>query len=319
MHSGGFTPSNVALLKRRADMVRRMRGFFYERGYWECETSPLSVYGTSDLYVDSLKVTGADTGRDFGYLHTSPEYAMKRLLASGSGPIFQFCTVFRDDPVGNQHSPDFTMVEWYRTEFDYLQLMDEIDALLVNLAPEVCVMPADRISYRDVFLRYLGLDPFNTNVGELLNCTNQHGVNIDPASMGDHLDDWLTLVFGCVIEPMLNPGRFTFVFDFPASQASLAKVRNDFHAVAERFELFFRGTEIANGYTELIDADEQKKRFEQDIDLRSRLGKAALPVDASLVEALVHGLPECAGVALGVDRLIMALTGTDQITQVRSG
>jgi len=246
------------------------------------------------------------------FLQTSPESAMKRLLAAGSGPIYQMTKAFRDGESGRKHNPEFTMLEWYRPGFDHHALMVEIDELLAALLD---TSPGERLTYREAFLRHAGLDPFQATPAELRRCALDHGCG-DVPGMGDDRDGWLSLLVGTVVEPCLGHGRPSYVLDYPASQASLARIRQGSPPVAERFELYVGGVELANGYHELTDAAEQRRRYRVDIELRSSMGRAAVPPDEHLLAALEDGLPACAGVALGVDRLVMVAAGATAIDEV---
>jgi len=304
--SESWRPSaSLQTLRARAELLARMRTFFAARGVLEVDTPVLSAHGTVDAHIDSL---GAAGGR---WLQTSPEFAMKRLLAAGSGPIWQLCRVFRAGDLGRHHNPEFLMLEWYRPGFDHHRLMDEIIELLITLG----VAPAgtvERISYREAWRQHAGCDPFATDMPGLVRAL---GTRQDPpASARDFdRDAWLDFGMGFVVGPRLGAPAPCFVYDFPASQAALARVRPGPPPVAERFELFWKGQELANGFHELGDAAEQRARFEADRARRLAAGRETPPYDAHLIEALAAGLPECAGVALGVDRLLMLLLGLPEI------
>ncbi|MDY6981256.1 MAG: EF-P lysine aminoacylase EpmA, partial [Pseudomonadota bacterium] len=253
------------------------------------------------------------------YLHTSPEYPMKRLLAAGSGPIYQVCKVFRAGEAGRRHNPEFTMLEWYRPGFDHHALMQEVDDLVrALLADAFSLEETCRFSYRDLFLRYLQLDPFTCTVKELQQQARQQ--HIDIAHHPDmERDNWLDLLLTHVIEPQLPANRPVFVYDYPASQGALARLQqqNDI-TVASRFELYLGGLELANGYHELQDPAEQRQRFERDQQQRQQQGRFVPEIDEKFLAALEHGLPDCAGVALGLDRLLMIASGKDDIRDVLS-
>ncbi len=279
----------------------------------EVETPLLASATVTDLHLASLScrldAPGAAGRR---YLQTSPEFGMKRLLASGSGPIYQISKAFRDGEAGRLHNPEFTLLEWYRPGFDHHALMDEVDALLgaVLGAP-----PAERATYARIFERHLGLDPHRAETAELRAAAEAHGLGLVGAEPAD-ADGWLHLVMSHLIEPRLGLDRPAFVFDFPASQAALARVREGSPPLAERFEVYVRGLELANGFHELRDAAEQRRRFEADLERRRRAGLPAVPLDERLLAALEAGLPACAGVALGVDRLLMLSAGVGDLRQV---
>jgi lysyl-tRNA synthetase class 2 len=251
---------------------------------------------------------------------------MKRLLAAGSGPIWQLGKAFRDGEAGRRHNPEFTMLEWYRPGWDHHRLMDEVEALLrATLSPAaggaalVGEEPAERLTYREAFARHAGLDPFVADAATLRRHAAALGVaGGEPADGAEEWsrEDWLHLLLAAVVEPRLGRGRPAFVLDFPADQAALARVRPGDPPVAERFEAFVAGVELANGYHELTDPAEQARRFAADLEARAGRGLPVVPADERLLAALAHGLPDCAGVALGFDRLAMLALGADRLDQV---
>ena len=299
--------ASPAHLKARAGLLQDIRQFFARLGVMEVETPLLSQAGNTDPEIDSMKtVSGA-------YMRTSPEFALKRLLASGSGDIYELGRVFRAGESGRSHTPEFTMLEWYRNGFSYQQLMDEVAALVKHCGRgKFDQWPIEKLSYRDLFLHYLDIDPFSTDTSELSAAANRHG--IDDIELGRK--QWLDLLISIVIQPTLPGNCLTFISDFPADQAALARVRNTIPPVAERFELYLGRTELANGYQELTDAVEQQRRFDAENTLREQRGQTKYEVDHHLIKALEHGLPACAGVALGVDRLLMAVCGAETISEV---
>jgi lysyl-tRNA synthetase class 2 len=301
-------------LRRRAQLLRQVRGFFAERGVLEVETPVLGAATVSDLHLSSLHchAEAVAPGQTL-YLQTSPEFAMKRLLAAHGEPIYQLCKAFRDGEAGRLHNPEFTMLEWYRPGWDHHRLMTEVDELL---AATLSTPAGERISFRDAFQRHLGLDPLTAPERDLVGCAAGHGVGQPCGLAEDDRDGWLNLLLSLCVEPQLGRGRPTFVYDFPASQAALARIRHDHPPVAERFEVWVDGVELANGYHELTDADEQRQRFEQDLAQRRSRGLPAVPVDRHLLAALEHGLGPCAGVALGFDRLVMLACGATAIAEV---
>ena len=297
--------ASIETLRARAELLARIRAFFAARGVLEVDTPILSRHATVDFHIDSLR---AGDGR---WLHTSPEFAMKRLLAAGSGPIWQLCHVFRAGDLGRHHNPEFLMLEWYRPGFDHHRLMDEVIALLISLA----VAPAgtvERYTYRDAWLDHAGVDPFTDGLPALVRALSARAD--PPAGAGEFdRDAWLDFGMAFVVGPKLGLPAPCFVYDFPATQAALARVRDVDPPVAERFELFWKGQELANGFHELGDAAEQRARFEADRARRLAVGREAPPYDANLIEALGQGLPDCAGVAVGVDRLLMLLLGLPEL------
>lgn len=296
-------------LQARAALLRAIRGFFDARAVLEVETPLLSRHATVDPNIDSYAV--ADR-----WLHTSPEFAMKRLLCAGSGDIWQLCKVFRREEAGRQHNPEFSLLEWYRLGFDHHALMDEVEALLRACGAAVDAPRFERLSYREAFVRHAGIDPFALDAPALAAALAARGVPLPQALTAAEREDrdfWLDLWMSLVIAPRLGMDAPCFLFDFPASQAALARVRGE---VAERFELIWRGVELANGFHELADAAEQRRRFERDCARREKRGGRAPPYDRWLIEALEAGLPDCAGVALGVDRLLMLMQGVGSIDEV---
>jgi lysyl-tRNA synthetase class 2 len=283
-------------LRARAQLLARIRDFFRERGVLEVDTPVLSAHATVDRHIESFRTVAGL------WLHTSPEFAMKRLLAAGSGPIYQLCHVFRQEESGRHHNPEFLMLEWYRPGFDHHALMTEVEGLLAAVGgPSAC----ERLSYRDAFLRHAGFDPHAAPLSRL-----REGVSTPERITGDESGDrdfWLDLWMSWVIGPVLGQKLPCLLYDYPASQAALARVRADDPPVAERFELYWRGVELANGFHELTDGTEQQRRFEADQAWRRNHGRMVPPFDQNLIAALHAGMPACAGVALGVDRLLMLL------------
>jgi lysyl-tRNA synthetase class 2 len=279
----------------------------------EVETPLLASAPVTDLHLHALNCRyrgpGAADGRTL-YLQTSPEFAMKRLLAAGSGPIYQICKAFRDGEAGHRHNPEFTILEWYRPGWDHHRLMDEVDALL---ATTLGSRSAERISFATAFDRYAGVDVFAESDGSLRKRVADFGPeDNDSLSRNDLLD----LILTHDIEPKLGHCQPTFIYDYPASQAALARIRDGDPPLAERFEIFVEGVELANGYHELADPMEQRRRFEADLEARKRRGLSEVPIDEHLLAALVQGLPDCAGIALGVDRLLMVAAATRKLSDV---
>ena len=295
-------------LERRACLLARIRSFFSERGVLEVETPLLAPTTATDPHVRSMR---AGEG---SYLQTSPESYMKRLLAAGSGPIYQVCKAFRAGEAGRHHNPEFTLLEWYRPGFDHQDLMDEVGLLLREVAG---AKPAERFTYKEVFEQYVGLDPHSAAVSQLQQAGRERGV---PDVVGEVEDraDWLDLLMGHLIQPGLGARGPVFVYDFPFEMAALARLRGRNSTLAERFELFWRGMELANGYHELTDGAEQRRRFEADRARRNHLGLESVPMDERFLAALASGLPEGAGVALGLDRLLMVMTSAESIGDVLS-
>lgn len=314
--SGGSPAASIETLRLRARVIAQIRAFFQRQGVLEVETPVCSRAATTDPAIESLVTRYTGPGAPAGlplYLHSSPEFPMKRLLAAGAGPIYQICKVFRDGEAGRLHNPEFTLLEWYRPGFDHHRLMDEVERLVGGLLPEPAA--ARRLSYRALFQQRLQIDPHPATAEQLRNCALQQGVpGVDRLQLPQR-DAWLDLLMTHCIEPAMGPG-LCFVYDYPASQAALARVRPGSPPLAERFELYLDGIELANGFHELTDAAEQQRRFERDLQARAAAGQPVVPMDRRFIDALARGLPDCAGVALGVDRLIMRLAGADHIEQV---
>jgi len=304
--------ATIATLKQRAAILKSIRDFFAARDVLEVETPSLSQHTVTDPYIESIPATirHGNQAQTY-YLQTSPEYAMKRLLAAGSGSIYQICKAFRQDQIGHLHNPEFTMLEWYRIGFDHHDLMQELDELLQLILQ---CSPASMQSYQSIFLKYLNLDPHQTSISELKHCAAIQGIQL-AAEIND-VTTWLQLLFTHCIEAQLGKDKPCFIYDFPVEQAALAKIQPGKTPTAARFELYVDGIELANGFHELQDAQEQKKRFENNNVERRKLKLAPLPVDTRLLKALEHGLPESAGVAMGLDRLIMIKTKNQEIRDV---
>ena len=310
--------ANPEALRLRARLNAAMRAFFAERGVLEVETPVLSAAGNTEPNIASFatRFSGrTDGGPATRWLRTSPEYPLKRLLAAGIGDCYELGRVFRDGEAGGRHNPEFTMLEWYRVGWDHQRLVDEA-AALVRMALGLVGRDArlQRIAYRDLFRDGLGVDPFLASEEVLRNALGE--VQVDP--LGLTRDDWLDLLVTHRLQPAFDPSTLLSVHDWPATQAALARLRDsgEGFAVAERFELYLGPVELANGYHELCDAAEQAARFTHDLAVRQLRGGALPPVDATFLAALEHGLPASAGVALGVDRLLMAMLETTRIADV---
>lgn len=298
-------------IKARARLMTSIRHFFHERNVLEVETPLLGQHTVTDPHIDSFSADYSAGKNTTHYLQTSPEYAMKRLLASGSGPIFQLCKAFRNGECGARHNPEFTMLEWYRPGFNHQQLMQEVDELLQAVLQ---CEKADSISYQELFIQYLQFDPLSVSLDTLKNKLTVHDIIIDSSTL--HHDDCLNLLLTHCIEPHIGQSAPLFVYDFPASQAALAKIRDDNPPVAERFEAYYKGYEIANGFHELGDSKEQEQRFIKDQNDRKALKRLAPDYDQRLLKALDNSFPDCAGVAIGIDRLLMILLNETTISRV---
>jgi lysyl-tRNA synthetase class 2 len=308
------------VLRLRAQLLAEVRRFFANHGVLEVETPILSTAGTTDPQLDSFITAYRGPGSSHTqalYLHTSPEFPMKRLLAMGSGCIYQITKVFRNGEVGRFHNPEFTLLEWYRLGFDHHRLMDEVEELATALLYKRLKLKAsERLSYSEVFQRYLGLDPHRTCVPELAACVRFQGLTPPAGMPPDDPNPWLDLLLSHRIGPQLGQGKLTFVYDYPASQAALARVNNAGPPLAERFELYLKGIELANGFHELGDTQEQRDRFDRDNHIRTTHGLPLVPIDENLLAALAAGLPDCAGVALGFDRLLMIAADKPSLAEV---
>lgn len=308
--------TSISLLHLRAHLLTQIRQFFAEREVLEVETPVLAHATVTDKHLHSFQTQyflDDPKQQQILYLQTSPEYAMKRLLAAGSGPIYQISKAFRNrGESGRYHNPEFTLLEWYRPGFNHHQLMDEVEYLLRII---LTCGPAQRFSYAEIFQKYLQIDPHQISLASLKQVTDDFKLCIDNVNLSQ--DDYLNLLMTHIIEPQIATS-LVFIYDFPISQAALAKIRPGNPAVAERFEVYMQGLELANGFHELSDATEQRQRFTNDLAERASRSYPQVPIDEYLLTALTHGLPDCAGVALGLDRLLMLKAEAKDIAQVIS-
>jgi lysyl-tRNA synthetase class 2 len=306
--------ADLQQLRQRAQLLATVRRFFAEREVLEVETPLL------------CRTTGTDPQLDFFasqfhspphnqtlFLQTSPEFAMKRLLAAGSGSIYQVCKAFRNGEAGRWHNPEFTILEWYRLGFDLLQLMDEVAALLTTVLGELAV---NRVSYQQLFSDVTGLDPLRFSRDDYRRFAAQQGLVEADGLCGDQHVLWLDLLFSHCVQPAMQQQTIYLVHGYPAIQSSLARISVADPRIAERFEVFVNGAELGNGFHELRDAAEQEARFDQEIAFRQQQGLPAVDKDQLFLEALTAGLPDCSGVAIGLDRLLMMASGRDAIEQV---
>jgi lysyl-tRNA synthetase class 2 len=307
---GDWRPAASRLaVEARAQLLDDIRAFLRQAKVLEVETPLLSRAGTSDPNIEPVSTSSTPPR----WLRTSPEYPLKRMIAAGYGDIYEMGRVFRAGESGRQHNPEFTLLEWYRMGWTYLDLATEVIRLIRHCGRgRFDDWPETRIGYRELFLEFTGLDPFQDNETELAHYAATQGIDAGPMNQLD----WLDLLLSHVIQPSLGAGTITIVHDFPPEQAALARIRPGDPPVAERFEIYLGPLELANGYQELTDAEEQKRRFEREMRLRTLRGEEAAAMDEHLIEALRHGLPDCAGVALGVDRLLLACLGLSQIDAV---
>ena len=301
-----YPTASIENLRQRARIIACIRNYFALHNVFEVDTPQLCPTTVTDPHLASIAVAG------HGYLQTSPEYAMKRLLAAGSGSIYQIAHVFRANEISRHHNPEFSMLEWYRVGFLLDQLIDDVANIAHIALGDIKIA---RHRYRDLFRTYLNVDPLTCDNNTLAAVARKH---IDVAFNDADRDTWLELLMSHVIEPKLGIDVLCFVVDYPPSQAALARLRKDDDGdnVASRFELYYHGVELANGYHELTDADEQRRRFVADNIERRKLQLPEIAADENLLAALQHGMPDCSGVALGLDRLIMLAIGGNSLADV---
>lgn len=302
--------ASMDALRKRAEALATIRAFFNARSYLEVETPIMGRFGVTDVYLANMVVCFRGKSH---FLQTSPEYHMKRLLAAGSGPIFQLARVFRDDELGRWHNPEFTMLEWYQLDCNHHELMEEVGVFLQEMLQ---CQPLIKKTYCQVFKEICGIDPFHAELSELKETVARFFLQgVLPADETNR-DQYLFLLMSHVVEPALSKEMAPVaVYDFPVSQAALSQINE---GVAERFEVYYRGVELANGFHELSDASLQRARFEEDAFMRQRLGLPTHPTDEYLLAALQQGLPPCSGVALGVDRLLALAWNTPSIAETVS-
>jgi len=310
--SGGLSAA-----RHRASMLGSARQFFARHDILEVDTPALSRSAVTDPAIESMAGSlAADPGYAI-YLHTSPEFAMKRLLCAGWPDIFQICKVFRDGEIGRRHQPEFTMIEWYRLNVTLPQMMQETADFIAGLLPrESLTAPPQYLSYTDAFIHHAGVDPLRATLAELTGAT---GADRDlAAALGENRDHWLDLLMSDRVAAGFPRDRLTVLHHYPASQAALARLCPDNAQLADRFEIFLGELELANGYRELTDASQQRQRFLDDQATRRRHRQPVQPLDEALLAAMAHGLPECCGVAVGLDRLLMIALDTGDIRTVQS-
>ncbi|VFP87139.1 Elongation factor P--(R)-beta-lysine ligase [Candidatus Erwinia haradaeae] len=305
-------------LFHRAKIIAKIRRFFHDRKIIEVETPAMSQSAVTDVNIASFSTCffqAEDWKNKDGvnlWLITSPEYHMKRLLAAGSGPIYQLCRSFRNQECGRYHNPEFTILEWYRPNYDMYGLMGEVNELLQAILD---CEPAESYSYQEAFLNYLDIDPLSADNDQLRIVAKKLGLQ-NLTQHEKNRDIILQLLFINGIENKISNERPVFIYNFPATQAALAVINTEDNRVAERFEVYFKGIELANGFCELTDANEQRQRFERDNDARDFAGLSKQPIDTYLLDALIQGLPESSGVALGIDRLVMLALKADTLSDV---
>jgi elongation factor P--(R)-beta-lysine ligase len=305
--------ASLATLRRRAAALQTTREFFQTRGVLEVETPILVNAPVSDVNIGSVKAQMSGHDGPPLFLHTSPEYAMKRLLAAGAGDIYQVCHVFRGAERGRQHNPEFTMVEWYRLGYSLEQLMREVADLVRALLAQD--LPVELVSYREAVRQHAGLDPLDAKIEDLQRAALALGLDARHTAEAGR-DELLDLIVGAKVGPALGSTSLTFMHRYPASQAALARLDPEEPRLALRFELYHRGIELANGYHELCDSAEQRLRFAADQRSRASRGLPVASLDQRLLAALDSGLPDCAGVALGFDRVLMLAVNAAGIEDV---
>lgn len=311
--------ATLANLRIRAQILNSLRHFFAARSVLEVETPLLCQTSVTDPYIQSIPALVQAHPKEKEqryYLQTSPEYAMKRLLSAGSGAIYQITKAFRQGEIGRFHNPEFTLVEWYHPDFDHHDLMNEVDALLQYVLK---TPPAVKKSYAEVFQLSLNINPHTATLAELKDTALKNNISLsENAFETSDTTTWLNLLMTHCIEPSLGQKRPCIIYDFPVSQAALARILPGEPPTASRFEVYVDGVELANGFHELQDAHEQRMRFENNLAKRKELTLNALPIDENFLAALTHGLPNCAGVALGFDRLVMLATQSKHIAEIIS-
>ena len=304
--------NKLGTLIDRARMLATARSFFKERGVFEVDCPIITSGASIDAHIDLIPATYSH--KEIRYLHSSPEYGMKRLLAEGMGDIYQLSHVFRDGECGFKHNPEFMMAEWYRIGLSFHQMIEEtIDFVRLFLGN----LPSTVISYREVFQRYAGFDYLKISEGQLINFLQENHIDPYPGILEEGKDALLNLILGSFIEPQLGKEEICALAYYPSSQAALAQIKmHGEELVAERFELYYQGIELSNGYHELVDSKEQRERFISANQERVKLSKKALPIDEYFLKALEKGLPDCCGVAVGFDRLMMLRHKTSHISDV---
>lgn len=301
--------NRLRILRDRAEMLQAARKFFEVRGIMEVDVPLLSQRASIDAHIDLIPALY--DGKLPCTLHSSPEYGMKRLLVEGIGDIFQLSHVFRDGELGCRHNPEFMIAEWYRVKGTFEEMIDEtLDFIRLFLGP----LRAEKMTYRDVFLKYADLDALSASFEEIKSLLNQHRIPLYRGLEEEGKDGALALLLSSIIEPQLGTSELFAITHYPATQAALAKTLPD--GTAERFEIYHRGLELANGYHELADADEQEKRLHSANDARQKMGKPPLALDRYFLSALQKGLPPCCGVAVGFDRLMMLRQGISELGSV---
>ncbi len=308
-----WSPNTTQQIRQsRAQMLHDIRAFFLQQQVLEVETPALSQFGNTNPFIESIKCFRSET--EIGYLHTSPEYPMKRLLAAGSGDIYQISKVWRSGESGKNHNPEFTLLEWYRVGFNYQQLMQEVKKLLNCLLPTLNKRPR-LVTYEKLFLEKFNINPHIATNKELNDCLKNHISDLNTDDMDNQ--SMLDALLSFCIEPEFDTDRLTFVYDYPVSQSALAKIRQtEKYQVAERFEVYLGQSELGNGYQEEIDSKRNKQILSDENNARQDFGLEIVNKDYLFLEAAEYGIPASAGVAIGLDRVLMCITGEKSIQKV---
>lgn len=307
---------NLQTIQNRATLLKGLRQWFEIYPAIELDTPTLSLYGNPDLNIEPFFSKGSTLQ---GYLHTSPEFAMKQFIAAEKMDCYQICKVYRDGEIGRNHQPEFTMLEWYRMGWDENRLMDEVARMIQKQAENFAIeLSVNKSSYFELFMEFCGFDPHRASINDCVDFCQQQGIDYPQSWLaGNELDAMLDLILSIYIAPQFEPDALQFVYHYPPSQASLArKVLQPYGEVAARFELYWGQLELANGFNELTDASEQRQRFVAENNQRQQVGLDQVPLDEEFLNALEQGMPDCSGVALGIDRLLMKLCKVDSINQV---
>lgn len=310
--------ASLDVLRKRSLMIQSLRELFYANGYWEVETPIVSQETVIDAHLDPM--TYRDSRNEQRFLQTSPEAAMKRLLSAGADRIFQISRTFREGETGRLHNTEFSMLEWYALGQSHTDQMHWVEQLVKKVVggfqPKFKSTRFLSWSYDEAFEKAIGQKILGCDTGQLMEIAKNHNVTVPDGMNSAYLDDWRNLLLSAVVEPRIKKEQAVFIYDYPASQAALARVRNETPPVAERFELYINGIEICNGYNELTDAAELRQRCRDQNQQRTRLGKDDLPIPIRLLASMDAGLPTCSGVALGIDRLVMVALQLEDIAEV---
>jgi lysyl-tRNA synthetase class 2 len=311
---------SIQAMADRAELNANIRRFFADRQVMEVETPSLGSCSVTDPALHTFKTSFHLPGQHNGqpmFLQTSPEFAMKRLIAAGSGSIYQICKAFRNEESGRHHNPEFTLLEWYRVGFTLDDLIGEVELLVAEISPEGFVLhPPESLTYVDAFLGLLGIHPLDATLDELADIAVARNIPEAKELCGDDRSIWLDLLFSYFVQPFLGQDRLTSVYRYPAFMPSLARTCPDDERFVERVEIFLSGMELGNGFHELINAEEQKARFQRDRKQRKAHGLPVPDMDERLLAALRQGLPDCSGMAIGLDRLLMAFTRRHSLSEV---